>query len=68
MNYLKHGLSTSHSDEMREMARPLTPKSERRRSSYGSLLTSLQTVGGLCKAGSKCYLKDGHAGGCVPPD
>lgn len=68
MNYLKHGLSTSQSDEYREMARPLTPKSERRRSSYGSMLLSLQTSAGLCTKGIRCYRKDGHAGDCVPKD
>ena len=67
MNYLKSGTKSSDkSHEAMEMARPLTPKSERRRSSYGSLEMSLQTLDGLCTKGRKCVFKDGHTTECWP--
>lgn len=49
------------------MARPLTPKSERSRRSYGSLISSLQTAKGLC-AEPRCLLRQGHDGDCWPKE
>ena len=54
----------SHEKAM-EIAKPLTPKSERGRSTYGSLLTSMQTVQGLCPE-RKCIKREGHSGSCWP--
>lgn len=48
-----------------EMAKPLTPRSERPRKAWGSLAVSLQTVGGLC-AQPRCVRKDKHGGRCWP--
>ncbi len=66
--FLKNGLSTSEKDRAVEMSKPLTPLSERPRSSYGSLLTSVQTVEGLCALGRKCVRKNGHDGACWPEE
>ena len=67
MNYLKGGLGTSsRTDFAEEKARPLTPLSERPRSSYGSLEMSVQTVQGLCSTTRKCVRKDAHEGECWP--
>jgi len=52
-------------DRAMEMGKPLTPKSERGRSTYGSMLSSLQTVKGLCPS-TKCIKREGHAGDCWP--
>lgn len=68
MNYLKYGLQPSSGDEAKQLAKPLTPKSERPRHSYGSMLGSVQTVKGLCTAVAKCVLKDGHTVPCWPGD
>ena len=68
MNYLKDGLQPSSWDEPLEKAKPLTPKSERRRRSYGSLLVSVQTVDDLCALTRKCVLKEGHTVPCWPGD
>lgn len=43
----------------------LTPRSERPRKSWGSLVVSLQTTGGLCGA-KKCCRKENHAGAHWP--
>ena len=48
-----------------EIGKPLTPKSERQRSTYGSMVSSLQTVRGLCPE-RKCIKREGHAGDCWP--
>lgn len=57
----------SHRDEVREMARPRTPKSERPRRTWGSIPpVSLQTYPGLCRDTRKCVKKEGHAGDCWP--
>jgi hypothetical protein len=48
-----------------EIGKPLTPKSERGRSTYGSLQASLQTIKGLCLS-IKCIKREGHAGDCWP--
>lgn len=48
-----------------EMTKPLTPRSERPRRTWGSLAVSMQTVGGLCALG-KCLKKDGHGSGHWP--
>lgn len=42
--------------------KPLTPKSERPRASWGSLEMSLQTSEGLCSASRKCIRKLDHLG------
>ena len=69
MDYLKGGSGVSRKyDEAKEMARPLTPKSERPRSTWGSLEMSLQTSRELCgkarpgKGG--CWRRAGHEGEC----
>jgi len=49
-------------------SKPLTPKSERPRSTYGSLEMSLQSLKGACTAGRKCVLKEGHTLPCWPSD
>lgn len=65
-NFLKTGLSqSSRTDWAMEKARPLTPRSDRLRSSYGSLEMSLQAVRGLCSA-PRCIRKEGHTGACWP--
>ena len=66
MNYLKSGLQNSDVDRNMEMARPLTPRSERPRHSYGSMEMSLQTSPGLCGANRKCVRREGHMGACWP--
>ncbi len=48
--------------------KPLTPKSERPRKTWGSLEMSLQAISGLCSKARKCILKDGHAQPCWPGD
>lgn len=50
------------------MAKPLTPKSEQRRSAWGSLLVSLQTSRELCPKGIKCFRREGHDGDCYPSE
>ena len=68
-NYIKPGppgVSPDKREEAMAMAKPLTPKSERRRSSYGSLLVSVQTLQGLCEVGVKCVRKAGHSNKCWP--
>ena len=57
--------STESREKAMEIAKPLTPKSERGRSTYGSMLSSLQTVKGLCPS-IKCIKREGHAGDCWP--
>ena len=48
------------------MMKPLTPRSERPRRTWGSLAVSVQTVEGLCARTRKCVRKDGHDGKCWP--
>ena len=48
--------------------KPLTPKSERPRSTWGSLEMSVQTVPDLCEKGRKCVFKNGHTQECWPGD
>ena len=48
-----------------ELAKPLTPRSERPRVTYGSLVSSLQTVRGLCPE-RKCIKRAGHGESCWP--
>lgn len=52
-------------EEVRFLSQPSTPKDWRPRSTWGSLLMSTQTVGGLCPR-PKCVRKDGHEGSCWP--
>lgn len=47
-------------------AKSLVPRSERRRSSYGSLLMSMQTSGDLCELGRKCIRHRNHGGTHYP--
>lgn len=69
MEYLKHGQGMSRAkDEQHELMRPMTPRSERRRSSYGSMLSGVQSLDGLCTLTSKCVLKEGHTVPCWPGD
>jgi hypothetical protein len=68
MEYLKHTAENRALD--RAAARgvepnALTPKSERPRTAWGSLLVSLQTSRGLCGHG-KCFRKQGHGGEHYP--
>ena len=46
----------------------LTPRSERPRSTWGSLEMSLQNLQGACTATRKCVLKDSHTVPCWPSD
>ena len=70
MNYLKRGLGTSQPyHEAQEMAKPMTPKSERPRATWGSIAPiSLQTTPGLCgkkrPGKGSCWRKAGHEGDC----
>ncbi len=67
MNYIKgtpKGVDPETRDKAWEIGRPLTPKSERPRASWGSLAVSM-AVGGLCPNG-RCLKKEGHASGCWP--
>lgn len=67
MNYLKHGVGTSRAtDEQHDLMRPMTPRSERKRRNYGSLLSGVQTTEGLCTLERKCFRRDGHDGACYP--
>jgi hypothetical protein len=69
MNYIKpalEGVDPEHRDRAWEIGRPLTPKSERPRATYGSLAISVQTVRGLCAVTPKCVRKDAHEGKCWP--
>jgi len=52
-------------DEAQEIGRPLTPRSERLRSTLGQLQSGLQDIPGLCPEG-KCFRRAGHAGECYP--
>ena len=63
---LKYNNETDQDARAMEMAKPLTPKSERPRATWGSLQISMQTSRGLCEAGRKCVRHDGHAGDCWP--
>lgn len=71
-NYIKPAPEGSGSPDNRErcmdMAKPLTPKGERPRATYGSLEMSVQTVSGLCQVGRKCVRRVGHAEACWPLD
>ena len=46
----------------------LTPKSERPRKTWGSLVMSLQMLPERCQKGRKCIGKDRHAHPCWPGD
>ena len=48
-----------------DLSKPLTPKSERQRSTYGSMSMSLQTSPGLCHE-RKCIKHEGHRDSCWP--
>ena len=70
MEFLKNTYRGSATERAAEKVepRPLTPKSERPRKSWGSLSVSVQTVRGLCGLTSKCVRKDGHANECWPKE
>lgn len=53
-------------EELEEMARPQTPRSDRLRAGYGSLL--MLVPGGGCSCGRKCVRRLGHPGDCYPKD
>lgn len=55
-------------EERKFLSESVTPKSERQRNSWGSLLMSAQTVQGLCALDRKCVRKDGHDGACWPKE
>jgi hypothetical protein len=52
-------------EEARFIAQPTTPKSERLRSTWGSLEMSIQTVQGLCPK-PRCVFKENHSQPCWP--
>ena len=66
MEYLKNSYDKSLERGMDLAGKPLTPKSERPRASYGSLQISMQTSKGLCTKGIKCVRRDGHDRACWP--
>ena len=53
-------------EELDHRSRWMTPKSERLRAGYGSLL--MQIPDGGCPFGKRCFLKAGHRGECYPKD
>ena len=56
-------------EEQRFMANDRgVPRDEQRRSAWGSLLFSTQSIQGLCTVTRKCVKKDGHSGDCWPGD
>ncbi len=68
MNYVKalpKGADKEAHEKAREIARPLTPKSEREVVGRIRPIT-FQTTQGLCTTGRKCVRQDGHAGTCWP--
>jgi len=66
MNYIKSAPEGAYERERAmEMAKPLTPRAERPRVTWGSLIGSVQTVRGLCPQG-KCFKQQGHEGECYP--
>lgn len=67
MEYLKKHARPAGAEKGLDLAgKALTPKSERQRSTYGSLEMSVQTVEGLCQQGRKCVRHEGHDGSCWP--
>lgn len=56
---------TETDERVTEMARPLTPRSDRSRRSYGSLLMSIMTVPDRCES-RKCVKPLDHGGNCWP--
>lgn len=66
MNYLKHPLgASSQHDEAMHIGKPKTTKSMMQRNAYGSLISSLQGIRGLC-AERKCVRRAEHEGECYP--
>ena len=57
--------SKENRERAMEMGKPLTPRSERPRKTWGSLMVSMQTVGGLC-VNNKCVRRGAHEGECWP--
>ena len=49
------------------MNKAMTPKSDRPRSTWGSMEISLQTTPGLCTQ-AKCVRKENHLGDCWPKE
>lgn len=63
-NYIKpapRGVDPDKREEAMAKAKPLTPKSERRRRSWGSLQMQVPSKG-LCSAETRCIRRDGHDG------
>ena len=64
MNYIKPPPEGAYERERAmEMARPLTPKSERPRKTWGSLAMRVPDKG--CPS-RRCFRAQGHAGDCYP--
>lgn len=67
MEYLKKHPRPPGAEKGMDLAgKALTPRSERPRSTWGSLEMSLQTSKGLCTWTRKCVRKAKHAGACWP--
>lgn len=67
MEYLKKTPRPPGSDRGMDLAgKALTQKSDRPRSTWGSLLMTTQDIKGLCEVGRKCVRRDGHDGSCWP--
>ena len=47
-------------EEARYLAQPVTPKSERRRNSWGSLLFSVAALPDRCQEDRKCFRRKDH--------
>jgi hypothetical protein len=66
MQYIKNHTPKHMEKGMDIASKPLTPKSERPRVTWGSMAPmSLHSVKGLCPE-RKCVRKDGHADTCWP--
>lgn len=56
-----------HHEEARFLGQRSTPRDEQRRSAWGSLLMSMQTLPDRCPK-PRCLLKAGHNGDCYPKE
>ena len=67
MEYLRNRWKGSETDRAAQKMdpTPYTPRSERPRGTYGSLIGSVQSVRDLCPQG-KCFRKASHDGACYP--
>ena len=67
MNYVRSapkGVDRDTRERGMEMAKPLTPRSERSRASWGSLMIQVPSRG-ACPLG-KCVRRENHDGRCWP--